>query len=369
MAENLEKYGLDLHSTMILEEYVEAVPVFERMRSIVRDTLEAQIKANGLYITALESRIKAQDSLAGKLELKGHKYASLEDITDILGARVITFYSDDVDKISAIVERTFEIDWENSVDKRKMHELDSFGYNSLHYICRLPKSLCDDPAHPEMNHYRFEIQMRTALQHVWATLDHDTGYKSGVEIPKEYIRNLNRLAGMLELVDEQFSLIRTNINDYRRQVQALVASGNFSEVPLNGDTFKSYLQLRPFDKLNKRIAAINQAEIHESTLMPYLQVLKDFGMETLQDVADLIKHNSDDAYQIAVFQIGNTDLDIVSSTIGIQDLCVVYILKKGAGVAGLKHMFDVLGGKSEYNKERAERVYSNAQQLSFMHKK
>lgn len=369
MAGNIEKYGLDLHCTMILEEYLDSLPVFRKMQDMVREKLLSQIDANGIYITALESRIKAETSLAGKLELKGHKYASLEEITDILGARVITFYSDDVDKIAALVERLFDVDWENSVDKRKMHELDSFGYNSLHYICRIPKSMCSDPEHPEINRYRFEIQMRTALQHVWATLNHDTGYKSGVEVPKEYLRNINRLAGMLELVDEQFSLIRTNINDYRRKVQGLVASGNFSEVPLNGDTFRSYLQLRPFDKLNKRIAAINQAEVHESTLMPYLEILQSFHCETLQDVENLIKEHSEDAYQMAVFQLGNTDLDIISSTVAIQDICIVTILKKGGGAAGLKHMFDVLGGREEYNKSRAERILESAQQLSFMHKK
>ena len=366
MAEGLEKYGLDLHCTMILEEYRDNLPVFEIIRDIVYDKLKESIESNGIYLNAIETRIKTEKSLAGKLEIKGSKYATLEDITDIVGARIITFYSDEVDKISALVDRIFDVDWANSVDKRKMHELDSFGYNSLHYICRIPKSLHYDPMHPEINTIRVEIQMRTALQHVWATMYHDTGYKSGVEVPKEYLRNLNRLAGMLELADEQFSLIRTNINDYRRQVQNLVASGRFDDVPLNGDSFKSFLNLRPFDKLVKRIAAINQAEVHESSILPYLAVLNHLQFKSLGDVDRMIKDNSEDAYTLAVYQIGNTDLDIISSTVAIQDLCVVTILKNKGGAGGLKHMFDLLGGSSDYNAERAERILQTAKQLPFM---
>lgn len=366
MAEDLEKYGLDLHSTMILEEYRENLPVFRKMQEIVHDVLKRSIEENQIYINAIESRIKEEKSLAGKLDLKGDKYSFLSDLTDILGARIITFYSDEVDKVSALVDRIFNIDWKNSVDKRKQHELDSFGYNSLHYICRIPKSVYYDPEHPEINEFRFEIQMRTALQHVWATMYHDIGYKSGVEVPPEHLRNLNRLAGMLELADEQFSLIRTNINDYRRKVQNLVSSGRFDEVPLNGDSFTSYLKLKPFDKLSRKIAAINQAEIHETSSMPYLKILKDFHFETLGDVDHFIKKYSDYAYELAVYQIGNTDLDIIASTVAIQDLCVVFILKKGGGVPMLEHMFDILGGSHDYNKSRAERILETAQQLSFM---
>lgn len=368
MADSIDKYGLDLHSSMILEEYREALPVFQKMLGVVRSALEKSIRDYGLYVTAIETRIKQEKSLAGKLELKGAKYRSLADITDILGARVITFYSDEVDKISAIVDRIFDIDWEHSVDKRKMHELDSFGYNSLHYVCRIPKSLYSDAEMPQLNEFEFEIQMRTALQHVWATLDHDTGYKSGVEIPKEYLRNLNRLAGMLELADEQFSLIRLNINDYRRRVQSLVSSGKFDEVPLTLDSFKRYLQLKPFDKLTRKIAALNQAEVHETTAIPYLEVFRHLGFKSLGDLDSFIRANSDDAYELAVYQIGNTDLDIIASTISIQDLCVVHILKNGGGAEGLQKMFDLLGGTPESNKARAERLTETASQLVFMNR-
>ena len=368
MKDDVSKYGLDLHCTMILEEYRENMPVFEKMKEIAIGNLSKSISSTGLFIDSMESRIKTEQSLAGKLELKGAKYSSLSDITDILGARIITFYSDDVDKVSALVDKIFEIDWKNSVDKRKQHELDSFGYNSLHYICRIPKSLYFDPEMPRINEYWFEVQMRTALQHVWATMYHDTGYKSGIEIPLEHLRNLNRLAGMLELADEQFSIIRTSINNYRREVQGLVSDGKFDLVKLDGDTFQNYLKLGPFDKLNRKIAAINQAEIHQTSLYPYLTVLKDLGFKTLGDIENMIKTCWDDAYQLAVFQIGNTDIDIISSTVAIQDLCMVYILKQGGGVAGLKWMFDMVNGESNGNLERAERVLETAKQLSFMNK-
>ena len=158
--------SLDPHCQLLLEEYRQEQETFQIMRRIVRQELEKCIADNGIYVTAIETRIKTEKSLVGKLELKGRKYLSLADVTDILGARVITFYTDEVDKVSALIEKLFVVDWDNSVDKRKMHELDSFGYMSLNYICRIPKSMYFDPACPQINEFRFELQMRTALQHV-----------------------------------------------------------------------------------------------------------------------------------------------------------------------------------------------------------
>jgi len=366
MEEIENKYGLDLHCQMIMDEYNENMPSYLKLLQVVDETLRSETRRNGLYVTAIEARIKAEKSLAGKLELKGYKYNTILDITDIVGARVITFYTDDVDKMSSIVDKVFEVDWAESVDKRKMHELDSFGYNSLHYICRIPKSLFYDPKLPFVNEARFEIQMRTALQHMWSTAEHDTGYKSGIKVPKEYLRNLSRLAGMLELADEQFSQIRTGVNDYRRKVQSLVSDGRFDEVAIDLESYRSFLTMKPFLKLAKKIAAVNQAELHETSFIPYYPIIKDMGMRTLGDIMTFITENSDDAYALAVYEIGATDLDILSSTISIQNLCEVKIMKNGGGIPGLKRMFDMLSGESSYNEERARRIYETAMQLPFM---
>ena len=348
---------MDLHSELILEEYREAKPVFEAMQAEVMRILREALERNGLIVTAVEARIKTEESLAGKLALKGSKYATLSDITDILGARIITFYTDDVDRIAAISEQLFEIDWANSVDKRKLHQLDSFGYNSLHYICRLPGY-----------DYRFELQLRTTLQHAWAAINHDTGYKSGVEIPREYMRRINRLAGLLEIADDEFSHIRTEINDYRRRVQQLVQNGQLDEVLLDGDTFRSYLNARPFDKLNKRIAAINQAEIQEVPLIRYLKVLKELGCNTLGDVARLRNTYEEDAYALARHQLGNTDLDIISSAVGLQNICIVCILSQGGGKIGLLRFFNALNGHNSQNEELADLTFKQASNLPFMSK-
>ena len=343
---------MDLHCEMIMEEYREAKPVLERMLVEIPALLRDKLAKNGIIVTAVDARIKTEESLKGKLELKGNKYASLSDITDIFGARIITFYTDDVDRIAAMVEQLFEIDWNNSVDKRMLHQLDSFGYNSLHYICRMPEFP-----------YRFELQLRTTLQHAWASINHDIGYKTGVEIPREYLRRINRLSGILEMADDEFSRIRSEITDYRRRVQQLVQNGKLDDVLLDGDTFNSYLQARPFDSLNKRIAAINQAEIQEVPLMRYLRVFVAFGCKTLGDVERLVKQYSEAAYRLARHQLGNTDLDIISSAVGVQNICVVCILATGGGKMGLVRFFDAINGHNTQNEAIAEMTFNLAKSI------
>ena len=359
---------LDLHAQELMAQYESLLPVYKQMADIIPEKLKGFFEEAGIIVAAVEHRVKARESLAGKLKLKGGKYKDIFDITDLVGIRVITFYIDDVDKVASVLERLFEIDWDNSIDKRKAHEIDSFGYLSLHYICRIPESAYSNPEHPELNKIRFEVQMRTVLQHAWANMNHDTGYKSGVEIPRVYMRDMSRLAGMLELVDDEFSRIRRELSDYRRNVQKLVASGNLDEVMLDGDSFKSYLQIGPFDRLSKRIASINQAEIQQVDLSKFLGLFKAMGFKTLGDIAALIKNYSDAAYQIACFQMGITDLDILSSSVAPQNLCTAYILKNGGGRAGLKLMLDSLNGPSESNEFMADYLLEQSQDLPFMNK-
>ena len=336
---------LSPHCQLLLQEFRDKRQELLQLDNHVFELISQTLKQQGIELNSIEHRIKTVDSLAGKLERKGEKYRQLSDITDLVGLRIVTFYTDDVDKVAAIISQLFDIDWANSVDKRKLHDLNSFGYNSLHYICNL-----------HGGSFPFEIQIRTALQHTWSAIEHDIGYKGAVKLPPQYRRQFSRLAGMLELADDEFSRLRTTMTEYRRQIQTLVKSGNLSEVALSTDSVRSYLELRPFDRLNQRIAAVNQAELFPASLMPFLPILESFGMESLGQVQAMVDELSDAAYQLALSQLAITDLDILSEMVGLQNLCVVYSLKNGGTRDDIKYIYDTLYGASESNLHLADAI-------------
>lgn len=336
---------LSPHCQLLLQEFRDKRQELLQLDNHVFELISQTLKQQGIELNSIEHRIKTVESLAGKLERKGEKYHQLSDITDLIGLRIVTFYTDDVDKVAAIISQLFDIDWANSVDKRKLHDLNSFGYNSLHYICNL-----------HGGSFPFEIQIRTALQHTWSAIEHDIGYKGAVKLPPQYRRQFSRLAGMLELADDEFSRLRTTMTEYRRQIQTLVKSGNLSEVALSTDSFRSYLELRPFDRLNQRIAAVNQAELFPASLIPFLPILESFGMESLGQVQAMVDELSDAAYQLALSQLAITDLDILSEMVGLQNLCVVYSLKNGGTRDDIKYIYDTLYGASESNLHLADAI-------------
>ena len=93
---------LDPHNEALLQQYRELRPSLEELAKEAYDLLRQALRDQGIYVTAIEHRVKTEKSLAGKLELKGAKYKSIDDVTDLVGLRVITFYTDEVDKVAAI---------------------------------------------------------------------------------------------------------------------------------------------------------------------------------------------------------------------------------------------------------------------------
>ena len=120
--------------TSIIEEYDQHSRRYRLFAEEIEHLVKNILAASNNNYNSVVSRVKERDSLAEKIDRKQGKYTHLSDITDIAGVRIIAFYSGDVDKISQIIEKEFEVDFENSIDKGKSLEPDRFGYCSVHYV-------------------------------------------------------------------------------------------------------------------------------------------------------------------------------------------------------------------------------------------
>jgi hypothetical protein len=79
-------------------------------------------------------------------------------------------------------------------------------------------------------------------QNVWAEIEHGLGYKPDGVRPPEHKRKFARLSALLELADEEFVRLRTDITNYRNELR----SGNISkDRDLNDDSIRDYVERSP----------------------------------------------------------------------------------------------------------------------------
>lgn len=164
---------------MIDYQYRQRYPKLTRIAS----ALERQISeflARTPHVDRVNARAKSIDRFvakAKKIDSGQPKYTDpLSQIQDQIGARIITFYLSDVEKISEVVEKYYrpveakslipESDWE-------------FGYVGKHYILLTPQDIIDDDIESEEVPEFFELQIKTLFQHAWSEAEHDLGYKPG----------------------------------------------------------------------------------------------------------------------------------------------------------------------------------------------
>ena len=317
---------MNLKCKLILEDYRKQREFFVKLGDVVHTMLADIAKDLGLTILAVEHRVKAEKSLAGKLERKGDLYNSFEDITDILGCRVICFLSDEIDKIGKKVEETFVIDWENSSDKRALINENAFGYLSLHYICSLPFG---DKWPDEICGKKFEIQIRTILQHAWSAIHHDIGYKSDFGVPREINRQFARLAGLLELADDEFVRARDNMVSYTEDIRKRITTDDADDVIINMISLNEYiLHNKNMQSLIKEIANIANAEINFIDPEGYIPQLAYLGIKKLGDIEVMIKENYELAIKLANKSLSMANLDIVSSNVALRFLCRAELINK-----------------------------------------
>jgi putative GTP pyrophosphokinase len=193
---------------LLLEESDRQRGLIEEFCEYVGNLISALIGQSDIRVSSIDRRVKTRTSLESKLGRKG--YTHLSEITDFAGVRVVTYFADDVDRVARLIREAFEVDVRNSVDKRRTLQIDQFGYQSVHYVVNLTPARLQLPELAKFRPLRVEIQIRSLLQHTWAEIEHRLEYKATGKdlIPARVKRSFARLAGLLELADQQLVAVR-----------------------------------------------------------------------------------------------------------------------------------------------------------------
>ena len=256
----------------------------EELRSQVAAWLS---EVSDLKIHSVTTRLKSRASLASKLARPDKSYEALWEITDLVGLRVITYFEDQVDRIGEIIEARLAVRFADSVDKRRRRDAGAFGYRSLHYVFVLGD---EESRLPEGA--RCELQVRSVLDHAWAEIEHDLGYKAQSAVPLPTRRRLHRLAGLLELADQEFVAIRRDLEDYARNLPRKLAGGD-AEVPLDLVSLGPLLDCAEIASCDRTVAQALSMELGEEPFHPdyLLQMLASSGITTAaQARAGVVEH-------------------------------------------------------------------------------
>src|SRR5438132_8469492 len=178
----------------LLADFENRAHVYRGFCEYLEVLLPELLNAHGIRFHKIECRIKERPSLEKKLSRPEKNYAALDDVTDVCVLRIVTHFAAEVDEIATLLEREFTIDRANSVDKRVYKDPDRFGYVSLHYVISLTSDRSKLTECKAWAGYKAEVQLRTILQHAWAEIEHDLGFKSPIAVPQEVKRRFARLA-------------------------------------------------------------------------------------------------------------------------------------------------------------------------------
>lgn len=274
------------------KEYRSELPNYQKFEQTLRILIETLLKKEGLSVQ-VSSRTKSPSSFREKIERKfkeGKSYDNpLNDTTDIVGIRIIAYYLSDIDKISYIIKREFNIDRKNSLDKSALLGIDQFGYKSVHYIVSLSEPRLELTEWMEFSNYKAEIQIRTILQHAWAEIDHEIRYKKEENVPLEIKRRVYRLMALFELADEEFQNLKYDTDELKGKYLKDITWGNF-KLKLNALSLSAYFS---FTKQEEKWMKISNKIIQEilctyktnKHITIYFQIQKHFY--NYQSISDL----------------------------------------------------------------------------------
>ncbi|MDR7122481.1 GTP pyrophosphokinase [Rheinheimera soli] len=239
------------------------------------------LKNRGVDYLSVTGRTKDKASVLDKIKRKNYKDPQIQ-LTDLTGIRVITYLESDISVVSEVIESTFRVDIDNSLNQDERLHVNQIGYRSVHFVCDLGGIRSKLPEFLGLLGLKFEIQVRTVLQHAWAELAHDRNYKFNSTLPKDIERSLYLYAGMLEIADKGFDELSRKIDAYTEDVKRKTSTGNLN-FTIDSVSLNEFVE--GWAKTNKIV--LHEVPI-KSDLSDLVNELRQFGIKTAEDLNQII---------------------------------------------------------------------------------
>jgi ppGpp synthetase/RelA/SpoT-type nucleotidyltranferase len=185
-----------LDKQFVDEQIQESVGLREEAK-ISNSEMQRNLSKN-LSNVIVSGRVKAIDSMVGKLARKPELYATVNDLNDVSGVRVMAENIDGVFNSLQYIKDNYRV-----IEEKNNIDVDRDGYRSYHAII-------DD------NGVKSEIQIRTKSQDIWANYVHDRIYKPKNNKLRKYVNNNKEaITGYIMQMSEYFHNKDSGINEPR----------------------------------------------------------------------------------------------------------------------------------------------------------
>lgn len=224
-----------------------------RERAILLEQYLARLLEPGAFdLHTISARAKRPDSVRAKILRKHYGHPAMQ-MTDRLAARVITYFAEDVDRVTAELRALLDVDDRHSSDKRASLALREFGYRSVHLVAK-PKPSTLGMDHADLKGQKFELQIRSVLEHAWAEIEHEVIYKAGMASDGEERRRFSAIAGTLELLEQEFGSLRHYRNTLIVAHVEQLEGGTEVDLKLDAPWLLAVLEVTRPDGLSWRVA-------------------------------------------------------------------------------------------------------------------
>lgn len=342
-----------------LKEWERKMPLYRQIEQIAVKKIEHVIQDNEFFVMEVAHRLKSARSLGGKVDRYIDRFQSLSDFTDLIGIRIIVYFDEDIEPIAAAVLKEFEVC--EIRDKRQYKNVREFGYNSYHCICSLKP---DGTLPAECFDVRFEIQIRTVLQHAWAEIEHDLGYKSDFGVSSPIRREFSRVAGLLEIADNQFSNLRRNAIRYTNMIRTSIEEDHADDLEISVVALNEFIKhgnyIRDyFMDLEKN----HGIDIETVDISNNIEQVMWLNVKTLGDLKNLFER-SREYVECTLDDLKNTyELDIFSSDAIFRMVMEAELIRNRYSKTQLINFYSLGYSDPDKAERRAERLVKKTEVL------